>query len=147
MKSRIMIAAMGTLLLGSVLSAQVYRDSYGRPMGPDAGRGYGRYDRGYSDPVDRSVEDIRQARAYGYMARHEAKELEKAENELWKFQDRWRRGHFDRHHLDEAIEHLQRFVNSARIDPRQRERLDRDLYALRDFRSSNGGYPGYDRRY
>lgn len=126
---------------GTLASAQSrYGDRYDN-------RGYsGGYDRRVQsgDIVRRVADDISRARSYGYLGRSERNHLEKAERELFKFQDRWSRGRFDRDPLDDAISHLNHVVNGSRIDPRERDVLARDLYALRDFRESarRGSY-GY----
>lgn len=136
-------AVLGSALLCASLSAQVYRDGYGRPVDPYRDRGnyggYNRPDRAVGDPVNHTLDDIRRARSHGWTSRHDSKEFDKAENELFKFHERLARGRFENHHLDEAISHIQRLVNSARIEPRERDYLARDLYSLRDFRASAAG--------
>jgi len=131
------------LLLGLLLTtgagAQIYREGYGRPDRYYQGRG--------ANPVDRAIEDLRRARSLRWSDHRDRKNLEKAESELFKFQERWSRGHFDTHHLDEAISRMQQLANSYMISPRDRETLSQNLYALREFRSSRGDRYWDGRRY
>ena len=43
-------------------------------------------------------------------------------------------GRYEKHHLDEAIDHIQRVVNSNSLDPRDRGALADDLRRMRDYR-------------
>jgi hypothetical protein len=123
-------------------TAQVYHDGYGRPSdgysrgGPDY---RGRGDR--SDPVTRALSDLRGTRSYsGRWDNNARKNIEKAEGDLIRFQDKWYRGHWDNGRLDSAIEHIQHVVNDGRISPRDRDILSRDMWALRDFRAGGRRY-------
>ncbi len=135
---------LGAMILAASAHAQVYRDGYGQPA-QRYDRG-GRYERAGGDAVGRALSDLGQGSRYRYLDHRDRKRVEKAESELYKFQDRWARGHFDTHHLDEAISNLQHLVDSDRVPPRERETFNRDAYALRDFRASGGRSYG-SRRY
>jgi hypothetical protein len=140
----------GTLFT-SVASAQIFRDRYGRPSdGYYGNQEYG-YGRG-GDVVTRTLEDLRRLAysgggygGYGNDSR-EQKRLREAEKELLKFVDRSRNGRFDDNSLGDAIEEMEKAVNSNRLHPQAREILARDIYALRAFRSSGGrDYDPYSR--
>ncbi len=120
------------------------RDGYGNPRYND--RGYrdqysGDYGRGSyrGNVVDRVMSDLSRSGGYGWMDNRDRKRIDRAQRDLAKFQEKWSRGKFDRGKLDSAIDNLQHVVNSSRFDPRSRDRLARDLYDLRDFRS-RGAY-------
>ena len=108
-----------------------YRDSHGE---------YGTWDRG-GNPVDRAMSDLRRAASFGAYDRHERSRVDHALRALSKFDDRLRRGKFDHHALDEAIENMDHLVRGRGLNSRARDMLARDVTMLRDFRAS-----GYDRR-
>jgi len=65
---------------------------------------------------------------------------------LQDFQVRWSHGKFDTGKLDKAIHNLEHLAQADRVRVRDREILSRDLYDLRQFRATRGGYyqrPGY----
>jgi hypothetical protein len=65
---------------------------------------------------------------------------------LQDFQVRLSRGKFDNGKLDKAIHNLEHLAQADRVRGRDREILSRDLYDLRQFRTTRGGYyqgPGY----
>ncbi len=100
--------------------------------------------RGYSvDVVERASSDLDFAGydSGSYFGGRERREIDQARRDLIRFRENWSRGRFDRDRLDGAIEHIHHFVDSRDVDPRMRERLERDLYSLRDFRA-NSGYQG-----
>ncbi|HWB83149.1 MAG TPA: hypothetical protein VG675_03340 [Bryobacteraceae bacterium] len=70
--------------------------------------------------------------------RHDQQRAEKARFNLTRFRANLDRGHFDRGRLDSAIDNMDHLVKSPRLDPREREVLSHDLYALRDFRANRG---------
>ena len=135
------LAALAAVLMCGGASAQ-YRDGYGRPSdsysrgGPDY-RGRGER----SEPVTRALDDLRRTLSYGGRWDNNArKNIEKAENDLVRFQEKWYRGNWDNGRLDSAIEHIQHAVNDGRLSPRDRDVLSRDMWALRDFRSGGRRY-------
>jgi hypothetical protein len=126
------------------------RDGYGNPRYNNRGYNterYRDYDRdsyggGYRfNLVDRVMNDLSRASGYGWMDNHNRKHIDHAQRDLDRFREKWSRGRFDRGRLDSAISNLQHVVNSNRIEPRSRDRLARDLYDLRNFRT-RGAYPG-----
>ncbi len=146
---RFLIAAAGIgLAFALTAGAQVYGGYRGDPYYR------GDYDRGYrggygEDIIGQTMADLSRASAYN---RREWKHFDHAQRELGKFQEKWARGHFDSHALDETIDELKHLAYSGRLNPRDREILGRDIEPLREFRASRGyydGYPGgrYDRGY
>lgn len=123
------------LLSGAVADAQVYGRGY-----YDGGRVYGEYRR--HDPgrdlFDRVWRDVERAESYSYRYGDggDRRRFNKLREELREFQDKWARGRFDRHELDDVIGALQRVLNDNRLDDRQRDALQEDIYELRDFRAS-----------
>jgi hypothetical protein len=106
--------------------------------------GYGRRDgsrRSFGSPVDTVLRDL--DRVYSrarFTDSHERKHFEKAREELFKFQDKWRSGRFDTGRIDKAVEHIEHLVRADQIHPRDRQTLGDDLRLLRDFRSGRGSY-------
>jgi len=134
MKSFLILPA----LLGIAVAAQAQRyDAYGQP------------DRGYYDDhssrgeaVDRAISDLRRTRTAWFDHRDQQR-IDKAISELYKFEDKLRRGRWDGDHLDRAIDNMKHLTESGRIPPRERDIIYNDTRALRDFRASRGRY---DRR-
>lgn len=120
------------VLLGAAFAAQGQRyDAYGQPYG---------YDRGYGgDAVDRAVSDLRRVRT-GWFDGRDQHHIDKAVSELYKFEDKYRRGKWDGDHLDRAIDNMKSLTENGRIRPRDRDMLYSDIMALRDFRSARGRY-------
>jgi hypothetical protein len=114
------------------------RDAYARP--------YDRGGRGYygGDIIGRTMSDLNRAGMWARHDKHDRKRVDHAQRELMKFQDKWARGKFDSHPLDEAIDEMKDLVGSNHVSPRDREMLMRDVEGLRAFRAS-GGYYGRDR--
>ena len=71
---------------------------------------------------------------------HERKHFDEAARKLQDFQYRLDQGRFDTGKLDKAIENLQHLANADRVRGRDLDILAQDLSALRQFRSSRGGY-------
>ena len=102
-----------------------------------------RYDYGRGrEPLDRVRADLdRAARDMGYLSGGDFRRFDHARQEIGEFQQKWNRGRFDRHELDDVIGSLQRVVRSNRIRPRDRDLLIDDLSRLRDIRArSSAGY-------
>lgn len=154
------------LVLGSglLLTAGAYAQGYGDPYYRGGGNpnGYGndpRYRGGYSrgeraggSVLDRARGDLERAASDSYyMNGHERDHFRHAMQELDKFQNRLERGKWDNGAIDRAIENIAHLANADRIRPRDRQILNSDLYALREFRASrgysNGGGYGYGPRY
>ena len=117
-----------------------YRDEY---YGNGAYGNYdtrGGYNRGGVGVVDRVISNLDSAGYYGQSG-SDRRNLEHARNDLYRFRENWYRGKFDKGRLDSAIDHIHHVVNSRWTNPRERDGLTRDMYALREFRAS-GGYPG-----
>jgi hypothetical protein len=134
----------GAALLGAVAVAQDYGGYRGRGRGDDRYRDYyGDYGRSAyrgGSPVERAMSDLSRAASAGYADRHERGHIDHALRELSKFQDKWRRGKFDRHALDEATENMEHLARADALHPRARDIIARDLYELRDFRGGDDPY-------
>jgi hypothetical protein len=101
-----------------------------------------RYDYGWGrEPLDRVRADLdRAARDVRYLSGGDFRRFEHARQEIREFQEKWNRGKFDHHELDDVIGSLQSVVRSNRIRPRDREILMNDLERLREIRSRSGGF-------
>jgi hypothetical protein len=103
---------------------------------------FGQYDRSWGDRdyrqdralFDRVRADLDRASNYPYASRGDRRRFDEARRELFDFESRFDRGRYDKHELDEAIDRLQRVVNSNSLDPRDRGVLADDLRRMRDFR-------------
>src|SRR5436309_1309793 len=77
--------------------------------------GFAQYDRPYGDSdtarrdravFDRARVDLYRASSYAYASRSDRKRFDEARRELFDFQSRFDRGHYERHELDQAIDRL-----------------------------------------
>ena len=149
------VLGSGVLLLSLSTGLQSWaQDAYGqpgyRPYYQDDGRYYPPRVRGYGssqdDLIGRVMFDLNQAASRAYLDNHERKHFDEVAEGLQDFQFRWSRGKFDTGKLDKAIHNLEHLAHADRVYGRDRERLTRDLYDLRRFRDTRGGYygsPGY----
>lgn len=110
-----------------------YRDGYGEPYDQH-------YARGRGDVLDRAYGDLQWAASSSFYARHQRGHFDHAMREMAKFQDRFSRGRFDKHPLDEVIGEMSHLSRSGELNPQVRETMARDADELRAFRA--GGYPG-----
>jgi hypothetical protein len=140
--TRLSGALAGIAVLFFTLSAGAQsrgREPYGQP------RNYPNSRNRYS-LIDRVMSDLNRAASSGYLDGHERKHFDRAADSLRDFQSRWSRGKFDKGKLDKAIENLDHLARADRVRGRDRDALTRDLYDLRQFRATRGGYnqsPGY----
>lgn len=133
------------LLLGCVVllftlpaGAQTWgQDRYGQPSYGQRGYGYGRQG---GDLFGRVMSDLNRAASRAYLDGHERRHFEEAADSLRDFQARWARGRFDNGKLDKAIHNLDHLARADRVQGVDREMLARDLYDLRQFRATRGGY-------
>jgi hypothetical protein len=142
----------GVLFLTLSASAQTWgRDQYGQPGYDPCRNGEPYYrQRSYSQDQDyligRVISDLNQAASRAYLDSHERNHFDEVAGNLQDFQARWSRGKFDTGKLDKAIHNLEHLAQADRVRRRDREVLTRDLYDLRQFRATRGGYdprPGY----
>ena len=152
---RLYVTLLGTgvLLLALPAGAQTWgRDQYGQPRYEPYYRNDDSYfrDRRYGQNqeylVGRVVSDLNLAASSPYLDGHERKHLVEVADSLQDFQVRWSHGKFDTGKLDKAIHNLEHLAQADRVRVRDREILSRDLYDLRQFRATRGGYyqrPGY----
>jgi hypothetical protein len=132
-----------TLPIASMLLAISAFAQYDRPYGD---RDSARQDRGL---FDRARMDLDRASAYPYASRADRKRFDEARRELFDFESRFDQGRYEKHELDEAIDRIQRVVNSNSLEPRDRGALADDLRRMRDyreFRNHHGERP-YDYGY
>ena len=134
-------ALAGAVLLAGSLAAnaQVYGRGY-----YDNGRFYGEFgredryrdreDRGFG-VFDRVRADLDRAESSSYWNGGDRKRFNKVREELGEFQGKWANGRYDKHELDDTIAALQRVVNDNRLEYRDRNALQEDLFRLRDFRA------------
>ena len=115
--------------------------SYDRPYGD---RDYARQDRAL---FDRARMDLDHAGAYPYASRADRKRFDEARRELFDFESRFDQGRYEKHHLDEAIDHIQHVVNSNSLDPRDRGALAEDLRRMRDYREFRNHHGDRDYAY
>ncbi|HEY1213086.1 MAG TPA: hypothetical protein VGE93_05590 [Bryobacteraceae bacterium] len=110
---------------------------------------YAQYPRSYGErrigPVEATIQHIeavgRFNRAY---SRRERDRYDNALRHLGQFEERARRGYFDKGKLDQAIEDVQNLVDHNPMDGRARDILWRDLGALRSLRERyDHGYGRY----
>lgn len=101
-----------------------------------------RYRNSYSDrtyrranPVDLALRDLNSIRSRSRVDDHESKHFRRATEELLQFDERARRGKFDRGSLDDAIDNMEHLAQARQIHPRDRARLRDHLFALRALRS------------
>ena len=130
----------GGLLIGGIAAnAQVYGGGY-----YDHGRVYGEFGR-YPDErdrrgaglFDRVRADMDRAESNYFTSGGDRRRFNRVREELAEFQGKWANGRYDRHELDDAIGALQKVVNDNRLNYRDRDVLQDDLYRLRDFRARN----------
>lgn len=144
----------GVLFLTLTAGAQSWgRDQYGQPRYDpsyrdnvyDRSRGYG-YGPNQGDPISRTLSDLNRAASGAYLDGHERHHFDEVAGNLEDFQARLARGKFDNGKLDKAIHNLEHLAQADRVRGGDREILTRDLYELRQFRATRGGY-GYGGRY
>lgn len=97
--------------------------------------------------LDRAFTDLQRAASSSYYARHERGHFDHAMRELAKFQDKLRRGKFDKHPLDEVIGEMSHLSRASELHPRFRDLMARDADELRAYRASGGYGPDYGRGY
>ncbi len=133
--------ALGAGLLATVAFAQ----SYG---------GY-RYDSGYNGDhgyqrpgvINQVRADLERAASSSFYAHAQRGRFDHALRELNRFEDRLRRGKFDKGPLDEVISDTSHLSRARELEPRMRDMLARDANELRAFRSSRGYESYYGRRW
>jgi hypothetical protein len=123
-----------TVVLGLALTVQTLHAQYPRPYGE---RRFG--------PVEATIQHVDAiARANGVYSHRERERYDNALRPLGEFQERVRRGDFDKGKLDQAIEDVQNLVDHNPMDGRARSVLWRDLGALRSLRARyDHGYGRY----
>lgn len=123
-----MMAVVAAAMLASSAPAQ-YREPYGQRRGPEF------------DVTGRVLRNIDSVRGGPWWGRGELNQLDKARNDLYRFQDNFSRGRFDRGRLDSAIGHLDNVARGRRVPPRERDMIQRDVMELREFRARAGNGP------
>ena len=136
------VAGSALLFGGVVANAQVYGGGY-----YDHGRFYGEFGRGRDDRdyrggglFDRVRADLDRAESHSYSSGGDRRRFNRVREELGEFQGKLANGRYDRHELDDTIDALKHVVNDSRLDYRDRDVLQDDLFQLRDFRARNQYY-------
>lgn len=139
-------AAFAAVLASTLLAVSAFGQSYGqtysdRPFSdrPYGDRDYARQDRAL---FDRARMDLDRASAYPYASRADRKRFDEARSRLFDFESRFDQGRYEKHYLDEAIEHIQRVVSSNSLDPGSRSALAEDLRRMRDYREFRNHHGG-----
>jgi hypothetical protein len=122
--------AIASMLLAGSAFAQ-YQNSYQTYDRPYGDRDSARQDRAM---FDRARMDLDRASAYQYASRADRKRFDEARRELFDFASRFDQGRYEKHHLDEAIDHIQKVVSGNSLDARDRGALSEDLRQMRDYR-------------
>ena len=117
-----------SISIASTLLAVSAFGQYDRPYGD---RDYARQDRGL---FDKARMDLDRAGAYPYASRADRKRFDEARSKLFDFESRFDQGRYEKHHLDEAIDHIQKVVSANSLDARDRGALSEDLRQMRDYR-------------
>ncbi len=76
------------------------------------------------------------------LRRADRKRFDEARSRLFDFESRFDQGRYEKHYLDEAIEHIQRVVSSNSLDPGSRSALAEDLRRMRDYREFRNHHGG-----
>jgi hypothetical protein len=129
-----MLRIISTFAIASMLTASAfaqYQNSYQTYDRPYGDRDSARQDRAV---FDRARMDLDRASAYPYASRADHKRFDEARRELFDFASRFDQGRYEKHHLDEAIDHIQKVVSANSLDPRDRGALSEDLRLMRDYR-------------
>ncbi|MEZ5356135.1 MAG: hypothetical protein R2762_26160 [Bryobacteraceae bacterium] len=88
-----------------------------------------------ANPVRVALTDLQAIGSRARVDNHEAKHFRRAIEELAQFDERARRGRFDRGSLNDAIGNMEHLAQADQLHPRDRARLRQDLYALRGLRA------------
>jgi hypothetical protein len=111
---------------------RTYRDTYRNDSGDYRGAFYNRLEF-----------DLARAAKNGYLTGGDLRRFRQASDEIREFQEKWARGRYDRHELDDAIGATQRVANLRGLDYRDRAAINEDLARMRDFRARMNGDRGY----
>jgi hypothetical protein len=140
-----LIFTCGALLMSGGASAQDYgRDDRGFYQDRDHDRD-GTWDRErmareYRGAFyDRLQADLSRAENARYLRGDEFARFSRAHREVAQFQEKWSRGVFDPHEMDDAIGAVQRVVDIPSLHREDHEALRDDLYAMRRFRAHMEG--------
>jgi hypothetical protein len=137
MKRMLSFLAIAMMLLNSTMYAQRY---------PGGGQRGGIYEdrggwRGSSgSPVQRVLSDLDRIQGRSSVDKHERDHFNKARQELYRFEERWRGGRFDSGRLDKAMDNIEHLARSHQLHPRDRSVLAQDLRMLGQLRSARGSY-------
>ncbi len=89
--------------------------------------------------IGQVLSDIDRAAANAYLDNHERDHFNEVARQLQEFDARAAQGNFDKDRLDKAIENLDHVAHADRVSPQDRDVLQQDLTALRNFRATRGG--------
>lgn len=103
--------------------------------------GYGGYGRGgYQYSAGSALRDLERIASHSRVDRHERNHFNHAIDDLARFEDRARRGHFDDDKLGNAIGHMEHLADARQIHPRDRQVIRGHLSRL--YSLLRGGHRG-----
>jgi hypothetical protein len=137
MRRMLSFLAIGVVMMFS--SATMYAQRY--PWGQQGGiyQDRGGWQRSGS-PVHRVLADLDRIQGRSRVDGHERDHFNKARQELYRFEERWRDGRFDSGRLNKAMDNIEHLTRSRQIHPRDRSVLAQDLRMLGQLRSGRGSY-------
>ena len=104
--------------------------------------GYAQFEKSKYDPgsvdtlIDRVHVDLDHAYGAFHFSRGDRDRLNKAEKQLRDFAKQWRRDHFDKGELDDAISSIQHVLDKNRLPEHERDALSDDAGQLRQMREA-----------
>ncbi len=108
-------------------------------LAPAAVAQHGRH-RDARELVQHVQDDLQNVKSLGTRNDKERERLDNALKHLSDFDRNLREGKFSKDRLDEAIDDVKNVVERNTLQARDRNRLSRDLRALRDLRADRGRY-------
>jgi hypothetical protein len=130
------LTGLTVVIVSTLLAVSAFgQNYYDRPYGD---RDYARQDRAL---FDRARMDLDRASAYPYASKGDRKRFDEARTRLFDFESRFDQGRYEKHYLDEAIDHMQHVVSSNSLDPGSRGALAEDLRRMRDYREFRSHHP------
>jgi hypothetical protein len=84
---------------------------------------------------DQTRSDLDRVSRYPWASRADIRRFDDARSRLFNFESRFDQGRYQKHELDEAIEHIQNVVDHNSLDARDRGALGDDLRRVRDYRA------------
>lgn len=140
MKRMLSFLAVGGAIILSQATVQAQRYPWGSQRGGIYEEDRGGWRRPSASPVQRVVADLDRIQGRSRVDKHERDHFNKARQELYRFEERWRDGRFDSGRLDKAMDNIEHLARSRQIHPRDRSVLAQDLRTLGQLRSGRGSF-------